>query len=157
MFLPRETQLFWTQPNGLLQNGICCVSRIRREESISAKAFMLRTWTRKHRIRDVMKKASEPNDSGVRAARYGFCSRGPFSMSHIPSHCLINTRVLVRSAVLTFASENMVPVITALPGPGSENRLPILYPDGAGGFILPDENGEISRAICLILSRCILF
>lgn len=62
-----------------------------------------------------------------------------------------STRVLVKPAVLMFGSENMVIVIIVLPRVEEMRvQLIILLSSRWMIYFLPNENGEISRAIYLI-------
>lgn len=112
------------------------------------------TLTPKCCTSDIVKTARKP---GYFCSLQPWCSWGhfPFQISH--PIVFTNTRVLVRSAVLMFGSENMVPVITVLPRArtGASTHNPFIKELRI--YLPPNENGEISRAIYLILFLPIIF
>lgn len=89
----------------------------RRRHGETASATILHFQPRQ---RDAVGTAPRGRTPGLRTSESeplteapAFTGLFPFQISH--PIVFINTRVLVRSAVLAFGSENMVPVITGLP------------------------------------------
>lgn len=148
---------FWFNWIIFFETRICCMSWVGYEETILAT--VLHFTPRQGNIISMTswKMPQNPMTSGSELPTRALALVGhlPFQISH--SIVFISTCILVRPTATIFGSGNMVTAITVLPRVRKWKSALILLSWHWGIYFSPNENGEISRAIYLILSLRIIF
>lgn len=146
---------FWLNWITFFETRIFCMSWVGYEETILATVL---DFTPQGNIISMTswKMPQNPMTSGseLLTRALAFVGHLPFPISH--SIVFISTRVLVRTTV-TIGSKNMVTAIIVLPRVRKWKSTLILLSCIWRIYFSPNENGEISRAIYLILSLHITF
>lgn len=141
---------FWLKWITFFETRICCMSWVGYEETILATVLHF-TPQQGNIISMIWKMPQNPVTSGseLLMRALAFVGHLPFQISH--SIVFISTHVLVRLTVM-IGSKNMVTAIIVLPTVRKWKSTLILLSCHWRIYFSPNENGEISRAIYLILS-----